>query len=98
MEVGAEQGMWTWSRSQAWMEKKKDWQIPGANEQAESDPAESSPALPANPAALKPATPDRSTARPLTGRPTGPGKAVGPIEIEPVEGGLPELIKKLEQD
>jgi twitching motility protein PilT len=32
MEVGAEQGMWTWARYQTWMEKKKEWHIPDASD------------------------------------------------------------------
>jgi len=96
METGAEQGMWTWQRYQNWLEKKKDWHVPDAGEQAESDPDDavvSSAVLP--PASIpakaigaeKESPPRRAAPSPTGGR---------PIEIEPVEGGLSELLKKLE--
>ena len=40
MEMGAEHGMYTFSRYQQWLENKKSWHFPGPDEQAESDPAE----------------------------------------------------------
>lgn len=97
METGAEQGMWTWQRYQAWLEKKKDWHIPDASEQADSDPSETAP-MPA------PLPPPGAAARsiPQAKDPPSPArddqraKAPRLIEIEPVEGGLSELIKKLE--
>lgn len=111
MEVGAEQGMWTWQRYQGWIEKKKDWHIPDATEQAESDPAEAtsgSPALPGVSTMAKPGRTSEGTRRAPSSGGEGRGEGapaghstrspspVHPIEIEPVEGGLDELIKKLE--
>ena len=112
MEVGAEQGMWTWQRYANWLEKKRDWHIPDSSEQADSDPAETSasPALPSLPSAAK------SVSNPQHARrvpsPGGEGQSEGesmssrqtsscpnaPIDIEPVEGGLSELIKKLGEE
>src|SRR6266850_2102052 len=46
METAADQGMWTWQRYQSWLEKKRDWQVPDASEQAEADPVEAGPGLP----------------------------------------------------
>jgi len=99
METGAEQGMWTWQRYQAWMEKKRDWYVPNAGEQAEADSSEA-PALPPPapvPAAGRP-TSTRPATTPLSQPPTSAPKPSGRIEIEPVEGGLGELIKKLGEE
>jgi len=96
LETGAESGCWTWQRYQAWMENRKQWFIPDATEKAEPDPsAEEGAALPplAAPARV-PRTDEKPRASgPAAGAPSHPGRA---IEIEPVEGGLSELIKKLE--
>jgi len=104
METGAEQGMWTWQRYQTWMEKKRDWFIPDARDHAEGDLPEpdagSAPpsgivSLPL-PAAVRP--------RGASGKPAPPGPAAANpasagsrIEIEPVEGGLNELIKRFRE-
>jgi twitching motility protein PilT len=94
METSAEQGMWTWHRYQNWLEKKKDWQIPGDGEQAESEPAEALPPGPASPPASLPALAPAKESPPLRATPSS--KTSHPIEIEPIEGGLSELLKKLE--
>ena len=94
METGAEQGMWTWQRYQAWLETKKIWHFPDPSEQAEADPAGAEISLP--PLSAAPA-PVRAAAAPRPGsagvRTDRPG---GPIEIEPVEGGLSEVLRKFE--
>jgi twitching motility protein PilT len=94
METGAEQGMWTWQRYQSWLESKKTWHFPDPGEAAESEPVESSAAFPS---LLPQPMPARSAATPAPAK-TGlrgerPG---GPIEIEPVEGGLSEVLRKFE--
>lgn len=94
MEVGAEQGMWTWHRYQTWLDKKRDWHIPDDNEQADSDPAEAPPAVTMSPPIE--AKPTAGVVSPSSSPAVG-RKPSGPIEIEPVEGGLSELIKKLGQ-
>jgi twitching motility protein PilT len=95
METGADQGMWTWQRYQSWMEKKRDWYVPQSSEQAEADSVEPS-VLPAGPAPLGPAASGHTQPHPAPVRAPGvSSKASGRIEIEPVEGGLNELIKKL---
>ena len=96
MEMGAEQGMWTWQRYATWLENKKNWHLPDGTEQPDSEPAELSHApamLP--PIAHAPKLAKQETKAPLAS-PTSPAKPAGRIEIEPVEGGLDELIKKLE--
>src|SRR5258706_2553087 len=91
METGAEHGMWTYQRYKAWMESKKNWFIPGEAEAAENDAQEEGPiGPPPRPALTKlpetAATPSRTSA--------AVPKTRGPIEIEPVEGGLKSLLKK----
>jgi twitching motility protein PilT len=115
VEVGAEQGMWTWARYQTWMEKKKEWHVPDASEQAESDPTETTGTAPALPPLASPggaAHPSKASRAPnpggegrREGGPTQPAalsnppaRTGGAIEIEPVEGGLSELIKKLKEE
>ena len=96
LETGAEQGMWTWQRYQNWLEKKKDWHIPDAGEQADSEPTEAAAgpvALPSVVTNSKPVPAEKDLPAQRAVPTTKPGH---PIEIEPVEGGLSELIKRLE--
>ena len=95
METGAEQGMWTWQRYRGWMEKRKQWFSPDAA--ADSADEEGSdvgvtalpPARPASGTKPSPA----GTAKTSTSRPPIDADR---IVIEPVEGGLEDLLKKLE--
>jgi twitching motility protein PilT len=91
METGAEHGMWTFARYQTWMESKKNWYVPSETEAPDSEPAaETDPQEHLAP-------PPRAKAAPATTTPAKPAATPGrPIEIEPVEGGLDELLKKLE--
>ena len=95
METGAEQGMWTWQRYRGWMEKRRQWFRPdatvdSADEEGSDVGATALP--PARPAAgAKPPPPGTAT----TSTP-GPVADPGRIVIEPVEGGLEDLLKKLE--
>jgi hypothetical protein len=91
MEMGAESGMWTFARYQTWLENKKTWYFPAGDENPDSEPGQSTPIVPSMPSrpAAKPAA---ATAPPPASKPMRDG---GPIEIEPVEGGLESLIKKL---
>lgn len=103
LETGAEHGMWTFARYQTWLENRKNWFVPGeANrEPPDSEPADTAEALPA-------LAPLSTTSRPTASSTKTGGNAFpaappardhsGPIEIEPVEGGLHELIKKLEKE
>jgi twitching motility protein PilT len=97
METGADNGMWTWHRYQTWLEKRTQWHIADANEQAEAEPAVETDALPPLSAASSAQKTLHKVAKPAPTSPTGaPSRTGRPIEIEPVEGGLTELIKKLE--
>ncbi len=96
LETGAESGMWTFERYQAWMSKRNQWHLPNADDEApDREEAAGSDVSPAVPLPVSPAT--RAAAP--EGRPPVPAadskRPAGPIEIEPVEGGLEELIKRL---
>jgi twitching motility protein PilT len=97
METGAEAGMWTFSRYQAWLNKRTAWHLPNAGDEApDVEPVETAPVLPKmerqrdaggtlpSPMVKEPS----SAANGLAAKPSGP------IEIEPVEGGLGEVLKK----
>ncbi len=94
LETGAENGLYTFERYQGWMARRSKWHVPDASDEAPDDElaqpgsARSLPPLPVRPAGPTPA------AAPATPAKTAPGAR--PIEIEPVEGGLEELLKKLE--
>lgn len=96
MEMGAEQGMWTLTRYQNWLAGRKAWHVPGAEEPPDSE-LDEAPPPPLPPMAAGVKTPKPATPPPAGSTPASP-KPPGPIEIEPVEGGLPEVLKKLEGD
>ncbi len=77
IEMGAEHGMWTFQRYQAWLESKKTWHFPGPEVPDEPEVEEAPPKV-----------------VPLS-KPPKPASASGAIEIEPVEGGLGEVLRKL---
>lgn len=93
LEMGGEHGMWTFERYQAWLARRTDWHLPNPKDETPDDEPARAPD-PANPKARPlPQTP--ADARPAstsswTGRASG-----GPIDIEPVEGGLDAVLKKL---
>ena len=95
LETGAEHGMWTYQRYQSWMENKKNWYIPSETETAELQATEAVPEVPLSaPRAATANPPEKVDLAPKPG--IAAQKASGPIEIEPVEGGLEGLLKKLE--
>jgi twitching motility protein PilT len=94
LETGAEHGLYTFERYQGWMARRAKWHVPNAADEAPDEDlaaaggGASLPPLPARPASTAPA-----------GAPAAPAKAAPggrPIEIEPVEGGLEGLLRKLE--
>jgi twitching motility protein PilT len=96
LETGAEHGMWTFQRYRNWLDNRKDWFIPGKSAEpvdSEIDEPAVAPAGVSPPASIhKPAQADK----PGPALPDAPGSRLGRrIEIEPVEGGLDELLKKL---
>jgi twitching motility protein PilT len=98
METGAQYGMWTFPRYRSWMEKRTNWHIPGQSaEPPDSEPGE----LVSTPSASPPlVTVPKPAKLESAGKPSPErlsAQSGGRIEIEPVEGGLDELLKKLEK-
>jgi len=97
METGADAGMWTFQRYQNWLEKRKDWYLPSEHDDdvPDSEPA----AATVSSARLAPLKmKSKEVSSPSEGSAALKASAApteGAIEIEPVEGGLEELIKKL---
>lgn len=82
METGAEHGMWTFARYQGWLENKKNWYHPAADDKPDSEPPPAAPIAPPPQVAV-------------TKKPAREGRR---IEIEPIEGGLGEVLKPFEQE
>lgn len=100
METGAEHGMWTFTRYQGWLAKRTNWHLPNASDEApDSEPAEAPPRNmaqpPPVPSPTAPAETESARPGPAPIPPPATTRAGKPIEIEPVEGGLDELLKKL---
>ncbi|HEX5218377.1 MAG TPA: PilT/PilU family type 4a pilus ATPase [Verrucomicrobiae bacterium] len=93
LETGADHGMWSFDRYQTWMARRTQWHIPSPEDEA-PDQEEASlvpEATPVAPVSSKPAM-----SSPAAGAPTTETKPPGGrIEIEPEEGGLDEVIKRL---
>jgi twitching motility protein PilT len=84
LETGAEHGMWSFQRYRSWLEGRKNWHIPNDNtEPPDSEASELPVAATAGPKAVD------------SPRPSAP-KPAGRIEIEPIEGGFENILKKLE--
>jgi twitching motility protein PilT len=101
METGAEAGMWTFSRYQNWLSKRTSWHVPNPTDEApDAEPAETV-APPPLPKAERQRDaggtlpPARTESPAKSAAPGIAAKSGGPIEIEPLEGGLGEVLKKL---
>ncbi len=93
LETGADKGMWTFDRYRAWLDKRTKWSIP----EASWEPPDDTPVNPPDPSAIPPAAPAFAS-QAVLGKKGDAGhlaKPPGPIEIEPVAGGMNELLKKL---
>lgn len=93
LEIGAEQGMWTFERYQTWMTKRAQWHVPNAEDEA-PDQEEAAPiahVLPPASAAPKAA----SQAAPIADPPAETRRPGERIEIEPAAGGLDEVVRRL---
>jgi len=96
LETGAEHGMWTFERYQRWLAKRAQWHIPDQGEEPPDDErveAAGANALP--PLPLQRTKPAETAASAPVSSTGVSGKPVGPIEIEPIAGGLDEVIKEL---
>lgn len=92
LETGADNDMWTFQRYARWLDSRTNWHLPGENsEPLESDMAEAAPApLPAADSSPKGPKPESGAGG---GKPAA--QKSGRIEIEPEEGGLEDILKKL---
>lgn len=98
LETGADFGMWTFQRYSKWMERRTHWALPADAPRVEDEPPEAihrvhPTPVPATAVDSHSALPKKS-AVPSTGA-TGAGEPGRRIEIEPDEGGLSEILKKL---
>ena len=94
LETGADHDMWSFQRYAKWLDNRTSWSVPTQiSEPPDNEPAEAgigSALLPPNVAAPK--LPRKN----VGAAPVAPVKEGGRIEIEPVEGGLGKILKKLE--
>jgi twitching motility protein PilT len=92
LETGADHGMWSFERYKTWMSKRANWHVPNSADEGpdREEVAVKDEALP--PTTIPTKTIVRSSA---LASPATPRRPDGPIEIEPVEGGMDELIKRL---
>ena len=95
LETGADHDMWTFQRYARWLDNRTQWYIPGQSpeppdsEAADAPVYSAPPPLPAAPKVSRPAAP------PAPGQKPAPPKTGGRLEIEEVEGGLEDILKKL---
>jgi twitching motility protein PilT len=95
VETGGEHGMWTFARYSGWLEKKKNWYIPGRDgEGFESESSE--PARPVLPAPSPAATAQpKNQASPEKAAPAvRPAGSAGRIEIEPLDSPFGKILKR----
>ena len=93
LETGADHVMWSFQRYRTWLDSRKNWHIPDEN--SEAPDSESSDALPsADPLPPMPAAP--KAGKKAEPPPPSAPKPAGRIEIEPIEGGFEDILKKLE--
>jgi twitching motility protein PilT len=93
METGADHGMWSFQRYHSWLESRKKWNIPNENsESPDSEPPEATLGF----ATLPPMSLAPKPAKKVESAPSPAAKSGGRIEIEPIEGGLEKILKKLE--
>jgi twitching motility protein PilT len=102
LETGADGGMWTFARYRNWLDRRTRWFIPEATSAVgppddESRDAGTSPG-PVPPVSAPSVLPGDRLAGAVTKRAATPSETPSttrPIEIEPVEGGLDALLRKL---
>lgn len=95
LETGAEHGMWTFARYQRWLDQRREWAQPSQSEPEERDtePPTVMVSRPPNVAQVSAIAVPPAAAGGANPSRRGPGGRT--IEIEPVEGGLAEVVKKL---
>lgn len=99
LEIGAEAGMWTFQRYQGWLEKRTNWFIPRGDDSPDGEVNETSEPLaplPSSWQAAKPGTASKPPPAHTMDTPKPPASGTGGrIEIEPHEGGLEDLLRRL---
>lgn len=97
LETGADHGMWTFPRYRTWLERRTSWFIPDSRSELPDDESSEAPVVLKDFPPLPPAARTGSREKPAEPRAgNAPSRAGRRIEIEPVEGGLASLLKKLE--
>jgi len=97
LETGAEHGLWTFARYRSWLQNRTNWHIPGKSTTPADGEGDEVRVKEAAGGALPPLSAvARTDKKPGTVPRTDALPAAGRIEIQPVEGGLEELLKKLE--
>jgi twitching motility protein PilT len=96
LETGADKGMWTFARYRTWLQARANWHIPGKLPDAgDAEPDDTTNFAPP-PSPTLVSRKDAEAPAPLAARPAPPAPGQpGRIEIQPVEGGLDALLKKL---
>jgi twitching motility protein PilT len=91
IETGADHDMWSFQRYAKWLDNRTQWYIPGQNpEPPDTETPETASPIP------PPLLTTPKAARTTAGhKPGDMGKAGGRLEIEAVEGGLEDILKKL---
>ena len=94
IETGADHDMWSFQRYNKWLEQRTNWSLPGQN----SEPPDNETSEPSGLVAAAPAMVHarKSTVKIPGHAPVTPVKEGSRIEIEPDEGGLGKILKKLE--
>lgn len=94
IETGADHDMWSFQRYNKWLEQRTNWSLPGQN----SEPPDNETSEPSGLVAAAPAMVHarKSTVKIPGHAPVMPVKEGSRIEIEPDEGGLGKILKKLE--
>ncbi len=94
IETGADHDMWSFQRYAKWLDARTTWSLPGQNsEPPDNEPSESIGITASAPAIVHARKP---TVKISGHAPVTPVKEGSRIEIEPDEGGLGTILKKLE--
>ncbi|HEX4348866.1 MAG TPA: hypothetical protein VH251_00690, partial [Verrucomicrobiae bacterium] len=92
VETGADHDMWSFQRYAKWLDSRTQWYM--ADQNPEPPDSETSDTMPYAAPPPLPVTPKAN--RPAAGlKPAEPSKTGGRLEIEEVEGGLEDILKKL---
>jgi twitching motility protein PilT len=90
IETGADHGMWTFARYRSWMANRRDWYVPPKDQRDQMVDE----AMPTKRATVAETSPVASASSDAPAK--APKKSLGGrIEIEPDEGGLEKILKRL---